>query len=265
MASAAILITGGGGGIGAAVVRRAAEAGWLALVAGRDRARLDAVVSEVRSRGGAASAIEIDVSDPASIRKACDEAQRASADLGSISALVNCAGIAISAPLFSGDADLFERHLAVNFHGARRLVEALAPRMREKKYGRIVHVASSAGLRGYAYTAAYCASKHALVGYTRAAALELAGSGVSIAAVCPHYVDSPLTDGAVERMVAKTKKSASDVRAFLAKQNPGGRLISSAEVADAVWSLIESEENGTILELDGARVVRLEGPVLGKA
>jgi NAD(P)-dependent dehydrogenase (short-subunit alcohol dehydrogenase family) len=134
-----------------------------------------------------------------------------------------------------------------------------------QKRGRIVNVASSAGLRGYAYTAAYCASKHALLGYTRAAARELAGSGVSIAAVCPHFVDSPLTEASVQRLVEKTRKSVAEAREFFAKQNPGGRLISTAEVADAIWSLIEADENGTILELDGARVLRLEGPVRDKA
>lgn len=265
MASSGILITGGGGGIGAAVVRRACSEGWFSLVAGRDRKRLEATLDDVRSRGARAAAVEIDVTSPDSIRKGCEEARRACAEAGPIAALVNCAGIAISAPIFGGDADIFERHLAVNFHGARRMIEALAPAMREKKYGRIVNVASSAGLRGYAYTAAYCASKHALIGYTRAAALELAGSGVAISAVCPHYVDSPLTDAAIERMVARTKKSAPEIRAFLAAENPGGRLISSAEVAAAVWSLIEQAENGTILELDGARVLRLEGPITSKA
>ncbi|HUR27775.1 MAG TPA: SDR family oxidoreductase [Planctomycetota bacterium] len=255
--SPAILVTGGGGGIGAAVVRRACAAGWFTWVAGRDAGRLEATVKDVRSRGGNAATIELDVANPDSCRRACEKALLAAAE--PIAGLVNCAGIAISAPLLSGDPELHEKHFAVNFHGARRMIEALAPRLRENKHGRIVNVASSAGLRGYAYAAAYCASKHALIGYTRAAALELAGSGVSIAAVCPHYVDSPLTDASVERLVAKTKRTAAEARAFLARQNPGGRLISCEEVADAVWSLIEGGENGTILELDGARTLRVEG------
>ena len=128
----------------------------------------------------------------------------------------------------------------------------------------MVQVASSAGLRGYPYVSAYCASKHALLGWTRAAALELAGSGVALAAVCPHYVDSPLTDAAVQRVSARTGKGADSVRENFARQNPGGRLLTAEEVAQAVWSLVEGDENGTILELDGARVLRVEGPVKGR-
>jgi NAD(P)-dependent dehydrogenase (short-subunit alcohol dehydrogenase family) len=120
-------------------------------------------------------------------------------------------------------------------------------------------------LRGYAYTSAYCASKHALLGYTRAVAQEFAGSGVSISAVCPHFVDSPLTDASVQRLVEKTDKSEVELRAYFARQTPGGRLISTTEVADAIWSLVLGEENGTILELDGERVLRVEGPVMKRA
>ncbi len=267
MASHAILISGGGGGIGAAVVRRAAREGWFALIAGRDRARLDAAVRQVESSGGSAAALELDLEDPISLRQGIEAARRLCGDATELAALVNAAGIAISAPFLADDstARLFERHFEVNFHGARRLIEAFAPKMKERGHGRIVNVASSAGLRGYAYTAAYCASKHALVGYTRAAARELAGSGVSIAAVCPHFVDSPLTDESVRRIVQKTKQSEAGARAFLAQQNPGGRLISCEEVAGAIWSLIAGDENGTVLELDGARVVRLEGPITSKA
>ena len=269
MQQSAVLVTGGGGGIGAAVATRAARAGWFVLVAGRDHARMQAVVERVQAAGSGAAWIELDLADPASIRSAVEAARRACLGVGPLVGLINCAGIAISAPLLAalgGDGeDLYARHLDVNFHGPRRLIEALAPQMRTARHGRIVNVASSAGLRGYAYTAAYCASKHALIGYTRAAARELAGSGVSMAAVCPHYVDSPLTDGSVQRLVLKTGKSEAQARAFFAEQNPGGRLITTDEVADVIWSCVEAEENGTILELDGARVLRLEGPILKKA
>lgn len=265
METTAILVTGGGGGIGASVVRRAARAGRFCLIAGRNRSRMEAAAADARSLGARAECVDLDLARPDSVRQAFEGARRACGESVPIETLVNCAGIAISAPLFasSGDLgrDLFDRHLDVNFHGARRLIEAFAPAMRARRRGRIVNVASSAGLRGYAYTAAYCASKHALIGYTRAAAIELAGSGVSIAAVCPHFVDSPLTDASVARLVEKTHRGEAEVRALLAAQNPGGRLIHPDEVADAIWSLIEGDENGTILELDGARVARLEGPV----
>ena len=124
--SQAILVTGGGGGIGAAVVRRACAAGWFALVAGRDLERLEVVVRDVRSRGADAAVIEIDVANPDSCRRACEKALFACADAHPIAGLVNCAGIAVSAPLLSGDPELHEKHLAVNYHGARRMIEALA-------------------------------------------------------------------------------------------------------------------------------------------
>ena len=261
MAGRKLLISGGG--IGAACARRAAREGWFVLVAGRNRGRLDLIVGELVALGGRATAIDLDLEDPASVRGAIEAASRACGDGEPLTALVNAAGIAISAPFLADDstARLFDRHMEVNFHGARRLIEAFAPAMKAKGHGRIVNVASSAGLRGYGYTAAYCASKHALVGYTRAVAQELSGSGVSIAAVCPHFVDSPLTDASVRRIVEKTKQSEAEARAFLAQQNPGGRLITCDEVSDAIWSLIEGDENGSVLELDGARRVRLEGPV----
>lgn len=267
MQQSAILITGASSGIGAMVARRAAREGWFALVAGRDRTRMQSVVDEARSCGGQAACLPVDLGRRESIAGAVLEARRLCANTGPIVGLVNGAGIAISAPLFSrgeGADDLFEQHMSVNFHAARLWIEALAPAMRAQGRGRIVNVASSAGLRGYAYTAAYCASKHALLGYTRAAARELAGSGVSIAAVCPHFVDSPMTEASVQRLAQKTPKSAAEARQFFAQQNPGGRLISTTEVADAIWSLIVGEENGTILELDGARVLRLEGPIREK-
>jgi NAD(P)-dependent dehydrogenase (short-subunit alcohol dehydrogenase family) len=265
MQQSSILVTGGGGGIGAMLARRAAREGWFVLVAGRNLERLEAAASDARRNGGGAAALELDLADPESIRRALETAQTLCEGLGPIEALVNCAGIAISAPVFGGADELYEQHMAVNFHGARRMIEALAPTMRALKRGRIVNVASSAGLRGYAYTSAYCASKHALLGYTRAVAQEFAGSGVSISAVCPHFVDSPLTDASVQRLVEKTDKSEVELRAYFARQNPGGRLISTTEVADAIWSLVLGEENGTILELDGERVLRVEGPVMKRA
>ena len=108
-------------------------------------------------------------------------------------------------------------------------------------------------MRGYAYAAAYVASKHALVGYSRSAAQELAQSGVTLNLVCPHYVESPMTDGAVARIVEKTKKSPEETRAFFASQNPGGTLISPAEVADVVLRFVQGAENGKIAELIGGK------------
>jgi NAD(P)-dependent dehydrogenase (short-subunit alcohol dehydrogenase family) len=143
--------------------------------------------------------------------------------------------------------------MRVNFHGARRMIEAFAPSMIENKYGRIVNVGSSAGLRGYPYAAAYVASKHALVGYSRCVSAELAKTGVTLNIVCPHYVDSPMTDQTVERIVGKTGKTEADTRSFLAAQNPGGTLVSPEEVAAIVLQFLKGSDNGKIAELVGGK------------
>ena len=247
------LVTGGGQGIGAAICERLARAGAFVLATGRTLETCEAVAARLRADGGEARAVRLDVTERESVRMALDEALRATEEIGPIDWLVNNAGMAVSAALLheAEVTDPYEEHLRVNFHGARRMVEALLPDMRQRGYGRVVNVASSAGLHGYAYVSAYCASKHALVGYTRAAALELAGSGVSMGAVCPHYVDSPMTDRSVQRIVEKTGRGPGEARDILAAQNPGGRLVAPAEVAEAVWALLSGDENGAIVELDG--------------
>jgi len=147
--------------------------------------------------------------------------------------------------------------MAVNFHGAQRLTAALLPGMLTAGTGRVVNVASSAGLLGFAYVAAYCAAKHALVGYTRAAALELAPKGILVRALCPHYVDTPLLEASVRTVMAKTHKTHDEARAFFAAENPGGRLVTPEEVADAALacctnSLAAQPADAAILELDGS-------------
>ena len=263
-ADRAVLVTGGGGGIGGAVARRLASEGLFVFVSGRNQVRCGAVVESIESSGGRAVALELDVASPESIAAALDRAHELCPEGCTLDGLVNNAGIALSAPLLCADdqeGDVYTRHMAVNFHGARRLVEKLLPEMKRSGYGRVVNIASSAGLRGYPYVAAYCASKHALVGYARAAACELEDSGVTIASVCPHYVDSPLTEETVRRIVEKTKKKEDEVRSFLAAENPGGRMVTVEEVADAVWSLWDGEGNGLIVELDGGPEPIVHPPV----
>jgi NAD(P)-dependent dehydrogenase (short-subunit alcohol dehydrogenase family) len=251
------MVTGAGRGIGAAISSRLAREGAAVLVAARSQEACLGVVQEIRAGGGVAWPIHLDVGDPESIESAIAEAREASSAVGPIDWLVNNAGIAISAPFLEhgrkSGVDLYEQHLRVNFHGARRMCEALVPSMIERKYGRVVHVASSAGLKGYAYAAAYSASKHALVGYARSAFAELSKTGVTMNVVCPHYVDSPMTDQSVARVIAKTKKSAAEARAFFAAQNPGGTLVSVDEVADVVFELLAGGKNGAIAELVGGR------------
>jgi NAD(P)-dependent dehydrogenase (short-subunit alcohol dehydrogenase family) len=249
------LVTGAGRGIGAAIAIKLASEGAAVLVAARSQEACIDVAEEIRAAGGTAWPIHLDVGDPESIESAVAEAVDLAREIGPIDWLVNNAGIAISAPFLDhgrkSGVDLYDRHFSVNFHGPRRMCEALVPAMIERKYGRVVHVASSAGLKGYAYAAAYTASKHALVGYARSASAELGKTGVTMNLVCPHYVDSPMTDQSIARVVAKTKKSEAEARAFFAAQNPGGGLVRPEEVADVVFELMSGDKNGSIAELVG--------------
>src|SRR5262245_42881246 len=247
-ATVTALVSGGSRGIGAATVRRLASAGARVIVAARNLVRAAGVVESIRESGGDAQALPLDVTEPASV---AELARRA----GAIDWLVNNAGVADTAPLLprpgTSNDELYQRLLEVNLHGARRLIEAFGPGMIERGRGSIVNVASSASLQGYAYAAGYCAAKHALLGYTRAAALELERKGVRVHAVCPHYVDTDLTAESVRRIVSKTGRSTEEAREFLAAQNPGGRLIEPQEVAEAVLTLLQSERSGLLAELDG--------------
>lgn len=245
------LVTGGGGGIGAAVCLELARDHEL-VVAGRNLARLEATVSAVQAAGGTARAASFDLAD-------ADATRAALAEHGPVNTLVLCAGVAVSAPLGGEDSeDLQRRHFEVNYHGARRLLEAALPAWKETGGGRAVMVASSAALRGYAYVSAYAASKHALLGYSRSAALELRRYRVSVNVVCPHYVDSPMTDASAERIAQTTGRSIAEARAWLAAQNPGGRLVTPLEVARAVRDLATSARTGVVLELPGGDPIQVE-------
>lgn len=250
------LVTGGPGGIGAAVCWRLAKAGACVAVSGRRLERAEALCDELASAGYESIPLQLDVAEPASISAAIAKVR---SRVGPVDWLVNNAGIAVSAPLLRGsEQGLFERHMDVNFHGARRVFEAVLPGMLERGYGRVVQVASSAALVGYAYVAAYAASKHALLGYTRSAALELRGKGVGLGAICPHYVDSPMTEASVQRVVESTGRSEEDARGYFASQNPGGRLVAMDEVAQAAFDLLEDERTGRVLELTGGETLEVD-------
>ena len=165
--------------------------------------------------------------------------------------LVNNAGSVRTAPIGRADEEHYRSHLDVNFHGARRVLEAVLPGMNERGGGSVVQVASSAALRGYAYVTAYSAAKHALLGYSRSAAHELARGNVAVNVVCPHYVDSPMTHANVARMREVTGRDEESLRAFLASENPGGVLVTAGEVAEAIVGLLEGPRTGVVLELVG--------------
>ena len=251
------LVTGAGRGIGAAIALRLARAGAPVICAARSLESCTEVADAIVADGGQAYPAHLDVTDPENIQTGLVDALGDARAHGPILCLVNNAGIAETAPFLrhgrASGVDIYEKHMRVNFHGARRLIEEFAPAMLGAKRGRIVNIASSAGLQGYPYAAAYVASKHALVGYSRSAARELAGTGVTLNLVCPHYVESPMTDWTVARIVEKTKKSPEETRAFLAAQNPGGTLIAPEEVADVVYRFVSGDENGMIGELLGGK------------
>lgn len=225
------VVTGGGRGIGAAVARRLAAEGLAVTVLGRRLEVVQALAAEDPPRFHAVAA---DVADPAQVDRALAEAR---GRFGPITVLVNNAGQAESAPFGKMSLDLWQQMLAVNLTGTMVCAQAALPDLiaaGKAGRGRIVNVASTAGLVGYAYVSAYCAAKHGVIGLTRSLALELAARGVTVNAVCPGYTDTDIMRESIDRVVAKTGRSPEAARAEFVKSNPQGRLVQPEEVADTV-------------------------------
>lgn len=254
LAGRGAVVTGGGRGIGAAVARELAAAGARVVVSARSADEIEAVAAALRDAGAEAHAVACDVTDPAAVEAL---AAAAGERLGAVDLLVNNAGIATSAPLKAITLEEWNRVFAVNVTGTFLCTRALLPGMLERGWGRVVNVASIAGRIGAPYISLYAASKHAVVGFTRALAAEVAAKGVTVNAVCPGYVDTPMTDGSVARIIAKTGISEEQALEHLRAASPQQRLMEPEEVAWLVARLCQSAArgiNGQALVLDGGAV-----------
>jgi NAD(P)-dependent dehydrogenase (short-subunit alcohol dehydrogenase family) len=223
-----IVITGAGRGIGAAIAHVLSKHGARVSLLGRSQTSLDTVAAQI---GSQALAVPADVTDRASIDAAFTQFRDKA---GPISMLVNNAGQARSAPFASADDELWHDMLNVNLTGVYHCIRAALPDMLQASRGRIVNIASTAGLIGYPYVAAYCAAKHAVIGLTRALAMELARKNITVNAVCPGYTNTDMVRDAVETIRAKTGRSEQEATAALKSLNPQGRFIEPDEVADTV-------------------------------
>ena len=244
------LVSGGSSGIGLAITRSLADAGWSVTITGRNKEKLQAAA-------GATNGVHFEIADVTNPEIVQSAVARAAAARGPVLLLVNNAGGVISAPFQKTSLSAWRETLDLNLMGAVHCLQAVLPGMKKSGWGRIVNVASTAGLTGYRYVSAYVAAKHALVGLTRALALELAKSGITINAVCPGYTDTAMIASAVKTISLASNRSEEDARATFAAVNPQGRLVTPQEVASAVlWlaSDMAGAVNGIALPIAGGEI-----------
>lgn len=244
------VVTGASRGIGEAIVRRLARDGHRVACVGRSRESIDALAKEVGGVG-----LAIDVTSKGASETIVAETEKT---LGPIDVVVPNAGVEASFKVTETSDETWDALMAVNATAVFRLVRAALPKMIERKRGRIVIVASNAGLTGYAYTAAYCASKHAVVGLVRAAAAEIAKTGVTINAVCPGFVDTSMTTRSIAKIQQKTGRDEQGAREALESLSPQKRILSPNEVAHLVAALVAEDARGVhgqAIAIDGGQTL----------
>ncbi|HEY4241810.1 MAG TPA: SDR family NAD(P)-dependent oxidoreductase [Kofleriaceae bacterium] len=241
------LVTGGGRGIGEAIARALAAAGATVTITGRSRADLDRVAAELHGK-----ALTADMLDRASVDAML-------AEVGAVDILVNNAGASDAATLEKTTDAMWDRIVELDATAPFRVTRALVPAMAKAGWGRVVNIASNAGVSGYAYTSAYCAAKHAMVGWTRALAIDLARTGVTINALCPGWVETAMVEEAVARIVEKTGRTAAEAKGTLAAMSPQRRMIQPSEVAHAALMLCGDGArgiHGQTIVIDGGAILK---------
>jgi len=248
------LVTGASRGIGTAISRSLLQHGARVTMLGRNLQSLEQAVYALESIGEVGWVVA-DVGDPLAVKHAFEQASTHS---GRVEILVNNAGQGKSAPFLKTDVVLWREMMSVNLDGTLHCMQAALPSMLEAKWGRIVNVASVAGLMGFRYVSAYCAAKHAVVGLTRSVALEVATKGITVNAVCPGYTDTEMTREAVANIVAKTGRTFEAAISELTADNPQKRLVTPEEVANAVaWLCLPGSEaiTGQAIAVAGGEVM----------
>lgn len=250
-----VWVTGAGKGIGEAIALSLGKAGFKVAVSARTQKDIERVANLIQAQGGIALAAICDVTQPDSIRETVTAVQHS---LGPIEILINNAGAADSHKFIGHDDALWHRMIAVNLDSVYYASKAVAPQMAEAKWGRIINIASIAAKVGGKYIAAYTASKHGVLGLTRALAVELVSYNITVNAVCPGYVDTPMTDHGIATITSRTKLNADQARATLEKLSPQNRLVTPEEVAHVVMMLVDDNARGITgqaINVDGGTVM----------
>jgi NAD(P)-dependent dehydrogenase (short-subunit alcohol dehydrogenase family) len=248
-------VTGAGKGIGKAIALALGTRDIRVAVSARTASEIETVAQAIRAGGGEAFAAPCDVTKPEDIARAVEQIR---AQLGDITILVNNAGVAGSHKFLGHDDALWHKIMDTNLNSVYYVTKAVAPMMVQANWGRIINIASIASKVGGKYMAAYTASKHGVLGLTRALAMEFVANNITVNAICPAYVDTPMTDGTIANMTQKTKMSAADARAYLAKLSPQNRLVTTEEIAHVALMLIDENARGITgqaINVDGGMVM----------